>query len=1229
VRNQLGRLLCAAVRLVPLAGLLVAAPANAAPTLAKSFAPSTIGPGSVSTLRFDILNTDLVGVRGLAFTDSLPVGMTVADPPNGVSTCSGTLSAPANGGIVTFENGSIAPSSSCFVSVDVTSSIPGTHTNVSGDLTWATWSGNGFNTDLTVPTDRPGFDYDSGYGLVRADVSGDLTRAAGSSNGASADLTVATDRPGFTKSFSPSTVFFGTRSRLTLTIDNSAGTAAAFGLTVTDNLPSGLVIADPASASTTCAGGVIGATPGGSVFSYGPTFPGDASVAAGASCTVGVDVIANAVGLLGNTTGELTSIDQGPVRSSGKASATLSVSTEQLTLTKTFIDDPTPPGETVTLKFEILNLNRESEALNVAFTDDLGAALSGLEAISFVNDCGGTISGTGLISFSGGTLDPGASCTISAMLQVPAEAALGAYFNITSAITAELGGRSLAGNPAADVLYVEPVPRLTKAFLDGPVGAGDSVTLEFTITNTSQTSSATDISFEDVFDVVLPTASSTPANGFCGPASTATYQPLVNTQFGPTPARLVISGAELAPSTSCTFSIDLDVAVGAPSGLYPNTTSAITATVGNESVTGSPASDELEVFGAPTIRKEFTDDPAEPDGTVNLQFTLVYNETAIADATGISFTDNLDATLPGLANNNGTLTDICGLGSQLSGTSNLSFSGGILSPGESCSFDVVLQVPPTAPAGSHTNTTSNLVAEVLGVPVLQDPATDDLQIGGVTLTKEFTDDPVLPGGNVNLRFTVTNISPVSDATDIFFQDNLGNVLSGLTSSDVPQSDICGTGSSLTLVGGDTLRLAGGRLLAGTSCTFDVSVQVPAGAPSETYVNTTTGFSASIEGATLAFDNATASLVVNNDFLALTKEFTDDPVVPGGTVTLEFTLTNLHPTETISDITFADDLTNTLSNLTAIGLPALGVCGAGSAISGTSLLSLTGGILPAGESCTFPVTLQVPADAPPDSLHRNTTNQVTGVVAGLPVTGNPATDLLEIANALNLTFTKAFSGAVFPGDGVTLTFEIKNLGSSDAAEISFADDLGSVLPGLVVSSSLPAFNVCGDGSTLDGTTVLVLSGGNLLQGGSCTFGVVLVVPADAIPGSYLNTTGDLRVFGSPVASGATGTLVIEQPTNNDADGDGVPNDRDICPGTAIPEDVPTRSLGTNRFALVDNDFFFDTTPPNGQGPRATFTTSDTAGCSCEQIIQELGLGAGHEKFGCSLGAMKNWVNAVNP
>jgi predicted extracellular nuclease len=96
---------------------------------------------------------------------------------------------------------------------------------------------------------------------------------------------------------------------------------------------------------------------------------------------------------------------------------------------------------------------------------------------------------------------------------------------------------------------------------------------------------------------------------------------------------------------------------------------------------------------------------------------------------------------------------------------------------------------------------------------------------------------------------------------------------------------------------------------------------------------------------------------------------------------------------------------------------------------------------------------------------------------------------------------------------------------------------------------------------------------------------------------------------------------------DSDGDGVTDDLDVCPGTAIPEGAPTRELGVNHWALVDGDGVFDTTAPEGLGPDAAFDVFDTAGCSCEQIVAARHLGVGHLKHGCSLGVMEVWIQAI--
>lgn len=98
---------------------------------------------------------------------------------------------------------------------------------------------------------------------------------------------------------------------------------------------------------------------------------------------------------------------------------------------------------------------------------------------------------------------------------------------------------------------------------------------------------------------------------------------------------------------------------------------------------------------------------------------------------------------------------------------------------------------------------------------------------------------------------------------------------------------------------------------------------------------------------------------------------------------------------------------------------------------------------------------------------------------------------------------------------------------------------------------------------------------------------------------------------------------------DSDLDGVLDGDDLCADTMIPESVPERRLLPLHYALTDGDTTFDTVAPGFPGlPVPTYTTGDTAGCSCEQIIDELHLGNGPKKFGCPVGIMALWKFLVS-
>lgn len=519
---------------------------------------------------------------------------------------------------------------------------------------------------------------------------------------------------------------------------------------------------------------------------------------------------------------------------------------------------------------------------------------------------------------------------------------------------------------------------------------------------------------------------------------------------------------------------------------------------------------------APQLEKVFESDPVTPGGTTTLRFTL--SNLFDNDASGIAFTDDLDATLSGLVASGLPQGDVCGVGSQISGTSILSFSGGSLPAGQACSFTVTLQVPAGAAAGSYANTTSQVSASVNGAPVTSNPASDTLLVSSLLFSKAFIGDPAFAGGSVTLRFTIDNTASSANATALAFTDDLDAVLSGLVATGLPQSDLCGAGSALA--GTNLLTFSGGSVAAGASCSFDVTLAVPASAAVGEYTNLTSTLAASLDGTPAILPAAADSLSVV-EVMSLAKSFIDDPVAAGDTATLRFTLSNASAAAPVTGVAFTDDLNSVLTGLAATGY-ANNTC-TGATIAGTNTISFSGGTIPAGGSCSFDATVPVPGGAAPGT-YANATSAVTGTWQGNPVSAAPATDSLAV-RALN--FSKGFDGPAQPGGTQTLRFTIGNLDAgSGVIGIAFSDNLDNVLTGLA-AVGLPTSDVCGVGSSLSGGSSIVLSNGSLPAGGSCEFTVTVQVPQEAATGSYQNTTSTLFLNGLDAAPPATATLLVAE------------------------------------------------------------------------------------------------------
>ncbi len=515
--------------------------------------------------------------------------------------------------------------------------------------------------------------------------------------------------PVFSKTFTPATVGNEAVPRLIYRIDNGASGVAANNLAFVDTLPSGIRVPSSPNEINNC-GGLL------SVGFNQPIELTGGTVPAGATCTISVDIsIQGFNDSFDSTSGDLTS-DLG---NSGSAQATLIV-LEAPDPRLSFSPSQVAVGQTTTLTIQMANTS------GVAITDlDFFETLpNGLEVAAvpnISNPCGGSFSasaGSRDLDLDNGVLGPMASCTISVDI---VGTAIDNYFvnGVTlngtfSGIPAPSGDfRSIGLSRTLGVVAPEP-PSMSLSISPSTVGVGGTSRVNIFIRNQlnpdpAQSLSISDTSLSDLIVAPLPNISDT-----CG--GNLSIQPGA-------PVDIQYTNGTVPPGTTCAIRFDV---IGPTAGTKTYSAS-MTSSTGND----GPISRDLTVVpvGSLQLAKDFVDDPVLAGTTATLQFTIT-NTDGTNQATNISFTDDLNAALSGLTAVGPPAMNVCGNGSQLDGASLLSFTGGRLAAGASCTFAVTVQVPPNT-SGSHTNTTSQITGTIFSTAVTGPAASATLVITDV------------------------------------------------------------------------------------------------------------------------------------------------------------------------------------------------------------------------------------------------------------------------------------------------------------------------------------------------------------------------------------------------------------------------------------------------------------------------------------------------------------------
>ncbi|MGC1497761.1 MAG: hypothetical protein WA790_18295 [Sulfitobacter sp.] len=1083
------------------------ASAQSLPSMTANYNPTSVTVGNSTSLTYQITNNDTSITTDLAFTHTLPANLTVGPGPVTSSCGPSTATAPSGGTTITLANGFVERGNACSVVVPVVASTTGLFSNDTSDLT-------------------------SSLGNSGPTTTGPLMASAPPAT----PLVLV-------QSVSPSSVTIGGKSTLTFTFDNSGSAIAIGSFTFNDTIPSGMTFDPDGTPTNTCANANAGFPPqftvdygNNSVFlnASGFTFAGFEVLAAGATCQITLPLVGSTEGSFNNAS------DGATYNRAGGSNLTTNTTTAAFTVTgapadaplmvKAFTDDPANPGGTVTARYTISNQDRNFDATDVNFQDYLEGALSGLTYTNLVsNTCGGTVPGvgTGTLSLAGGTLAAGGtSCVVTATLTTPSALA-GSYPSPTGPVRAFINGAIVTGNSASDTLILRGAtpPTATVNFTDSAPGGTTTMTL--VITNQDSAQAITDLSYSTTFrDFPVSTANSTPLGGSCGASSSFTF----NNSFNPpppsdaTPANLSVTGGSLAPGASCTLSWVLTVPSDAPGGTFSNTSDAITATVGSEPVTGGSTTGAMTVAGGLNMNftKSFSGSVV-PGGTVNVIFELGNAAESISTATAINFTDDVDAMLAGTTANVGGATNTCG--GTLGGTSSvISFTSGTLAVGASCQISVPLTISAAAANGTYTNTTTPMSATPSGGTAQNyGTASADLSVFSITGTGSFTPSEVIAGETTNVAYTLTN-DGADDATGVTFTFNAAEIASGTSLAAAATTNTCG--GTYTLAGGGFGIYSGGTVTAGSSCVLEVPVTTSAATPAGAKTLRTSNVSATVNGSGVTFDPISAVLTIGDAAMNFGKAFSPASAPAGSVTTLTFTVENTNTSTGVTNLEFTDNLdTNFLTGATVLGQASNGCNGTLSGI-GTGLMSYAGGTVAAGGTCSVAITVQLPASAV--GSFQNVSSDVTGQISGLNVRGDAARATLNISSSTPPTFVKSFAPEfVDPNSTTVVSYTITNPAAGGSLSgLQFSDEIGTAISGATLTYPSTS-GVCGAGSTVSGGSTLLMSGGNLAPGESCTFTATVNIPLISA-GTITSTSGVLRDNGLQVAAAASDNITITQP-----------------------------------------------------------------------------------------------------
>jgi len=915
--------------------------------------------------------------------------------------------------------------------------------------------------------------------------------------------------PTITKAFAPNPVAVGATSTLTFTVTNPNGGIPASGVAFTDTLPAGLTA--PNGTTAPCGGSLV--ITGGNTL----TFTGG-TLAAGASCSIPVTVTATTAGPHVNVSGFISSTEGGTnTGASGTASASLTAVLPPA-IAKQFAPNPILALGVSTLTFVITNPNQNDTLSSVAFSDTFptspGAMVVAAAPGASTSGCGAPTfspaAGAGSVTFSGGTITGGGTCTVTVNVTAPVA---GTYNNTSGNVSHVINGSTVNGNTASASLTVNPphpaIGTLKQVGLtNNPLGTWTSF-----LAVTAGTNVFYKITIENDGDVPLTAVGATDPNvNLAG----CVWLPVLP---------VAVAGNDNHIATCIVGP------VVAASGLHPNTETA-SGTGGGSTVTHQ-ASASYATTGL-SIVKSVAESTFMAAGNL-LHYSYLVTNTGFAPLQGPVTVSDTRATVT------------CPAVSTVGDLDNF------LDPSEAITCTATYTV--TATDVSAKFVTNDAFGTVAGVntPTVSKTV---LLLLPPTIAKSFGAASIILNGTTSLSLMLTNPNATVALSGVAFTDMLP---AGLTAPNGP-TPACG--GSLSITGSNTLTFTGGTLAGGANCTITVTVT----GTTTGVKNNTTGPISSTESGAGSTSNTSTVTVNAPGAPTIAKSFASPTVPLNGSVSMSFVITNPGGSS-LTGLAFTDTL--------PVGLTApngtTATCGGSLVITGSNLLTFTGGTLAGGANCTITVTVT----GTTTGVKNNTTGPIS---SNESAAGNPS-NTAAVTVVAPPTITKSFGAASIVVNGTTsLSLMLTNPNATVALSgVAFTDTLPA---GLTASNGITA--TCGGSLSITGTNTLTFTSGILAGGANCA---ITVTVTGTTTGVKNNTTGPISSNESGIgAVSNTATLIVTaQGAPTISKSFGAPNV--AIGGSASMSFVITNPGGTALTGLA----FTDTLPAGLTAPNGTTAT----------------------------------------